>query len=844
MGGHCHVNILRTRESPDCLPNAIHYIVKYNFKSEPSRARVLRDPLPCSCRFKRGGLRQNFQFRLPRVRCNLYLHFTQAPGRRLAAYARGEQVQLTAIEKYFARPAELSQLRIQAFFSLYDVAPLPQTNLQILATDIPPTLPESCFPDRPRFSLRDPSWTMTHLPELTLIREALLIPAHSLPNARALTCRLRNQPAIVLTDKFPLLPSDPEPLSYAILLLSSCWRCEAEVLADCATYTDALAFHGLQPIEIDEITRYNHALIDYMLATSRYSPYEMAVTISRMPGPLTNYLHEKMLSADPQSAAILRLILGHLQSLDTFSHPIQSLLTPPDSDSLRQFMNCDFLAPEIDRAREHLRVHLPQLNQQQRTIFDRISRLFGLDISTNMFISGAAGTGKSFLIRTIQAYCTTVNMSYVTCASTGIAAQLIGGRTVHSTFRIYDDGTGVTKCGLDISRPVGRALSLCRLITIDEVTMIPKPVLEAVDFGLRRLAAQTNSPNCNLPFAGKHVLLFGDLAQVPAVVRARDDYGESANQFFEASPYAAFSRQDPNQQTFMTLLNDVRNADGHLTPDSISLLRSRFLPGRPDDVLDEIDDFVGKDDPNGMVICFTNLKASLYNNAILTRRLPPDCPQPLTLRAKCFVRDIPSYRASPTEDPDVAVARLTTRLASHHEIRLFFGAFRKRLINTIVPVQLHVCPRARVMLLQNLDMSAGLINGWRGTVLEYIDTADAISVRWDGSPSDSPPTLITRTSTVELPLTRSQHMFMFQFPLRLSWAVTAHKSQGQTLSRIAIDISDNAFAHGALYVALSRVRSLSCIRLFGLPEFPDTGPVFHVNPYIQFEDYRPLDDRC
>ena len=91
------------------------------------------------------------------------------------------------------------------------------------------------------------------------------------------------------------------------------------------------------------------------------------------------------------SAAILRLILGHLQSLDTVSRLIQSFLTPPDSDSLRQFMNCDFAPSEMDCAREHLRVHLPQLNQQQRTVFDRISRLFGLDISTNMFISGAAG---------------------------------------------------------------------------------------------------------------------------------------------------------------------------------------------------------------------------------------------------------------------------------------------------------------------------------------------------------------------------------------------------------------------------------------------------------------------
>ena len=80
---------------------------------------------------------------------------------------------------------------------------------------------------------------------------------------------------------------------------------------------------------------------------------------------------------------------------------------------------------------------------------------------------------------------------------------------------------------------------------------------------------------------------------------------------------------------------------------------------------------------------------------------------------------------------------------------------------------------------------------------------------------------------------------MLQFPVKLCWAVTAHKAQGQTLTKIAIDISDSAFAHGALYVALSRVRSLDCVQLFGLEEFPENGPLFHTNPYIRWQDHQP-----
>lgn len=166
-------------------------------------------------------------------------------------------------------------------------------------------------------------------------------------------------------------------------------------------------------------------------------------------------------------------------------------------------------------------MRVPKLNPEQKAIFDHITRNLALNIATHAFISWPAGTGKSFLIKALQAHITSLNLSHVTCASTGIAARLIGGLTVHSTFRIYDDGNGLTRCGLDVSPPVGRALSLCDLIIIDEVTMIPKAVFDAVNSGLRRVAAQINSPTCELSFGGKHVLLFGELAQVPAVVRAR-----------------------------------------------------------------------------------------------------------------------------------------------------------------------------------------------------------------------------------------------------------------------------------------------------------------------------------
>ena len=845
--GHCHVHVLRTYEHPECSPNAIQYIVKYNFKSEPTlRVEAAHDRENYQTLFhsrvtsSEEAIARIFSFDYHRSDTPSIFVSLRPPDSRTAAFVAGEQVQLAAVDKYYHRPPQLSQLRIQSFFSLYDVFPTPTTNSALLQDRDPP----QDVPARPPGTLIDGTWEQRNLPPLRLIDEGLLQPSEQLPNARALACRLRQAPMIVLTNRFSL-STDQETIAYAALLLSGSWRADSEILSGCSTYCDALSYHGLQPLELDELSRNHRALMDYMLATTRYTPYDIAQTASALQSDLRPYLASLLASSDTWRQARLRSVLATLDTLENSSLDPPDLSQPVNPMNLRTFINTCFTPQEVQAAALTLEEMLPLLNHDQQLIFTHVSTALGLDVLINIFVSGKAGTGKSFLIRLLQAYFTTINVSYVTCASTGIAANLIKGRTVHSTFRIYDDGSDNLACGLDVSKPLGRAISLCKLIIIDEVTMIPRQVLEALDRGLKRLAAQVHG-RPDLPFGGKHVLLFGDLAQVPAVVRARDDFTVSANQFFEATPYAYFTRfclpmvmrQNPDETEFLSLLSDIRDTVDRLSPQSVQLLRSRFTPGVIDDVINDIDDFVGHDSPDGLVITFTNTKAQHYNSLILRRRLPADS-RPFRLDATFCVRQPPTFLARPFRDPSTALRHLTNRLATDSEIRIFFGAFRRRLINTIIPAHLEICRGARVMLLQNIDPAAGLINGARGTVVDYLETPDAVAVRFDNDAPDRPPTLVTRRSAVEYPLSRGQHIFMLQFPLKLCWAVTAHKAQGQTLSRIAIDISENAFAHGALYVALSRVRSLASVRLFGLPEFPDEGPSFHINPYIHWQDQQP-----
>ena len=579
-----------------------------------------------------------------------------------------------------------------------------------------------------------------------------------------------------------------------------------------------------------------------MLESPRYSAYDIACSISRLLPEAKLYLSHLSETATPATRRLITEIQAFL-NVDLQLPATVTIDGPQNMDVAQKYISCDFTEHDKSAAAEFLEERLPKLNNDQQSIYSHVNTSLTSNVAFRIFVNGRAGTGKSFVISCLQALFTTMDIPFVTCASTGIAASLINGQTLHSTFGLFTDRDNITHCSLDISRPRGYAISLCKVILIDEITMISRSVLETLDAGLRRLAAQARHPHGDMAFGGKSVIFFGDIAQVPAVVRAQDDFSESAEQFFQAALYQSFSRftlrtvmrQDPGELQFMALLEDIR-ANDTLTRESIDLIRNRFLPGPLEEVLPSIDEFLGYDSPSGMAIAFRNERANYYNSLILTRRCDANHQTPISLEAKFIVRNSPGFRGHQGQGHSMFLAAQNDTvqpcLATEQQIRALFSAFRKHQFNTIIPLTLTIAKGARVMLLQNLDVDHGLINGARGSVVDYLPSQDAIEVKFDASDPDSPPTIITRTPSTPYQLSRGAQICIYQFPLKLCWAVTAHKSQGQSLARVAIDIAEPAFAHGSLYVALSRVRSLDAVRLFGCSEFPENGPFFHINRYI------------
>ncbi len=358
-----------------------------------------------------------------------------------------------------------------------------------------------------------------------------------------------------------------------------------------------------------------------------------------------------------------------------------------------------------------------------------------------------------------------VTQEAIVLAPTGLAAINVGGQTIHSFFGfpprlIRPD---------DIRRSRnGRLMRRLKLMIIDEVSMVRSDLMSAIDQSLR-----LNRGRPREAFGGVRLLVFGDLQQLPPVVQGGDvaEHLESAHGgvfFFSVGALSegagmslieldhVFRQSD---EAFLTVLNRIR--DGEVTEADLAVLNERTHPIR---TLGEGDSFV--------ILTPTNAAAHRINMAYL-EALPTD--------AKTYEAGI-SGEFGETAHPTDA-----TLLLKHG---------------------------AKVMLLRN-DPDKRWVNGTVARVARLEDKRVWIEV--DGKVHEIEPVSwearrYAYDQAAEKIVENVTGTFR-QFPLRLAWALTIHKSQGLTLDRVYIDLGRGTFAHGQTYVALSRCRSLEGLAL-------------------------------
>ena len=395
-------------------------------------------------------------------------------------------------------------------------------------------------------------------------------------------------------------------------------------------------------------------------------------------------------------------------------------------------------------------------NQELRNAWDFVEHT-GISI----FLTGKAGTGKTTFLRALKEHS---NKRNVIVAPTGVAAMNAGGMTIHSFFQLplspFVPNANI-KNRFDYSKEKRKIMRTLDLLIIDEISMVRADVLDAIDSVLRRFREP------NKPFGGVQLLMIGDLQQLTPVVTPTEE--ELLQRYYD-TPYFfgskalrsinyvtielthVYRQQD---ETFITLLNNIR--EGNVSESDLQRLNQRYDPT-----------FQPKQGSDYIRLTTHNRMAESYNEDQL-RNLPT--------RAYTF--------SAQTE-----------------------GNFPEYNYPTDFNLTLKV--GAQVMFIRN-DNIGRYYNGRIGHVT-YVDN-EKISVL---CPGDEEPfdveaetwentkyTLNEKTKQIEAEV---QGTFK-QYPLRLAWAITIHKSQGLTFEHAIID-AQASFASGQVYVALSRCKSL------------------------------------
>ena len=403
----------------------------------------------------------------------------------------------------------------------------------------------------------------------------------------------------------------------------------------------------------------------------------------------------------------------------------------------------------------------------------QLARDFALFTNKCVFLTGKAGTGKTTFLHNLKKV-TKKQMAVV--APTGVAAINAGGTTMHSFFQLpftpFVPTTAGRKQLVETMKMQGsrrKVLQELELLVIDEISMVRADVLDAVDTILRHVRFRNNEP-----FGGVQVIFIGDMFQLSPV--ASDEEWRLLSEFY-SSPYFFHSQvilqQQPvyieldkifrqNNADFIQVLNEVRN--NNLSDASLALLMSRYNPL-----------FVPPQDDTYITLTTHNYKADQINAEELAK-----------VKGKTYSFD----------------AKVE-------------GEYPEKSYPTEKILELKI--GAKVMFIKNdTETPRRFFNGKIGVVEEIDD--ETITIKCPDDPSAIILGLAiwenirysTNPTTKQIEETTLGKFT--QFPLRLAWAITIHKSQGLTFDKAVID-AGQAFASGQVYVALSRCRSLEGIVL-------------------------------
>ncbi|XP_054259511.1 uncharacterized protein LOC128984236 [Macrosteles quadrilineatus] len=447
-----------------------------------------------------------------------------------------------------------------------------------------------------------------------------------------------------------------------------------------------------------------------------------------------------------------------------------------------------------------------KLSNDQVTVLNYVRSLLlcqgGRRANRLIFLDGPGGYGKTLLIRVILAYVRSQNQVAIAVASSGIASgNMPGGTTAHSMFRLpLDLGDGTGYWSLTNGSQRAELIRAAQLIVFDEAPMAHRYIFEILDRSLRDLM---NSPE---PFGNKILICAGDFRQIaPVVARARTP-ADIACVSLRAShlwpSFKLFSLSTPHRTGSSTAYSEfllgvgngtistvVFDEDRH-TCNLIPLPGVRYVTSLSDLITFVFPDYVLNDpDLTARRAILSTVNANVQNINAVVRNL-----------ASGIVHDLRSVDTVDKETDDgmevdnQLLNQATSKGVPDHVLRLKIGS---------------VC-----LIMRNLNIDSGLVNGTK-----VIITAISPRLITARLPGKTEPICIPRIQFV-FPFVEGSPLRVrrLQFPLMLAYSMTGHKSQGQTIDRVGVDLRSDCFTHGQLYVLLSRVRHPDDIAVLVRPE--------------------------
>lgn len=388
------------------------------------------------------------------------------------------------------------------------------------------------------------------------------------------------------------------------------------------------------------------------------------------------------------------------------------------------------------------------MNAEQQAAFNEVQK------GSNIFLTGSAGTGKSFTLNAIVRWARSKGLDVAVTASTGCAAYLLSGRTIHSYL-----GIGLAKKSAKelydyIKHKKPFILSKLRsldVLVIDEISMINEELLSKISEFLGLVRGSSKA------FGDIQIILSGDFAQLPSIEGTYCFHSKEWKRAAIITHNLVVLMRQNNDERLREILEELRW--GMCSNNTIQTLTGLKHTKFPSGIIPT-------------VLYSMNVDVEKVNNKKFTALLEKGA-------------DHRTYK---------------TTYAPHVHVKEWASSIK-------IADAIHLCVGAQVVLTWNLSQADGLINGSRGVVTHVTDKGPKVKF------TSGVDVVIEPYKIVQDDNPDSWISFV---PLKLAYALTVHKSQGMTLDAVVLDLGDSIFEYGQAYTALSRVRNLESIRILNV----------------------------